>query len=231
MDKIKKEGKPLDEYVTFFYGLKTADDDKFIFNTKNNDDCKKLLRSKDIDRYSINFDNNYVWYVPELMKKNKKTARPGDKARFETEKIIIARMGKEVVATYDDEKYYVKDGMLLLKKDKETNLKFITALLNSKVLNYFYKNYFITIDVLKNALLELPIVIPDKTDIEKIATLSDKIIELQTKLNKIKNKITDENILLQEEIKKTSDKIDELVFKLYKLTKEEISIIEESFKK
>jgi len=25
-------------------------------------------------------------------------------------------MGKDVVATYDDGKYYVKDGMLLLKK-------------------------------------------------------------------------------------------------------------------
>jgi type I restriction-modification system DNA methylase subunit len=228
LDKIKNKGKPLDKYVNFFYGLKTADDDKFIFNNKNNDNCKKLLRSKDIDRYSINFDNNYVWYVPELMKKNKKTARPGDKKRFETEKIIIARMGKEVVATYDNEKYYVKDGMILLKKDKETNLKFITALLNSKVLNYFYKNYFITIDVLKNALLELPIVIPDKTDIEKIATLATKIIELQTKLNKIKNKITDEKIMLEDEIKKTNGKIDELVFKLYKLTKEEIKIIEDS---
>lgn len=230
LDKIKNKGEPLSKYVSFFYGLKTADDEKFLLNKKENDDCKKLLRSKDVDRYSIDFDNVYVWYVPKLMKKNKKTARPGDKKRFETEKIIIARMGKEVVATYDNEKYYVKDGMLLLKKDNNTNLKYIIALLNSNVLNYFYKNYFITIDVLKNALLELPIVMPRENDIESIATLSKKMIDLHNKLNKIKNKITDEKIRLDNEIIKTNDEINKLIYRIYGLTKEEINVVEKSLK-
>jgi hypothetical protein len=54
------------------------------------------------------------------MIKNKKTARPGSKERFETEKIIVARMGKQVVATYDNEGYYVKDAMLLQKNLKKS---------------------------------------------------------------------------------------------------------------
>jgi hypothetical protein len=76
--------------------------------------------AKDIGRYSKDFKREYVWYVPDRMIKNKKTARPGSKERFETEKIIVARMGKQVVATYDNEGYYVKDAMLLQKNLKKS---------------------------------------------------------------------------------------------------------------
>ena len=46
--------------------------------------------------------------------------------------------------------------------------------------------------------------------------------------NKIKEKRTDETLRLEDEISKTDKKIDELVYQLYKLTKEEIAIIENS---
>ncbi|MFC1723614.1 Eco57I restriction-modification methylase domain-containing protein [Nanoarchaeota archaeon] len=226
LQKIKKKGHRLGEYIDFFYGLKTADDDKFIFNSPKNNECKILLRSKDITRYSKNFKGKYVWYKPDLMKKNKKTARPGDKERFETEKIIVARMGKEIVVTYDDQNYYVKDGMLLLKKDKTTNLKFLSGILNSKIISYYYKNYFITIDVLKNALLELPIVVPTKSKMDKIAMLVKQIEATNTRLLEIKDKSTYEKQKLEKNIQKLDKQIDQEIYKLYGITKEEQAIIE-----
>ena len=161
------------------------------------------------------------------MIKNKKTARPGDKNRFEQEKIIVARMGKEVAADYDDKGYYVKDGMLLLKKSNETNLKYLLGVLNSKLINYYYKNYFITVDVLKNALLELPVVVYKK---EKCITeLVDQMLCLQKQLHE-KNLSGNEKERLEQQIKNIDYEIDQEVYKLYGLTKEEIKIVEESLR-
>lgn len=230
LEKIKASGEKLDSFVDFVYGLKTGDDEKFIFDTSKNKECKKLLRSKDIGRYSGIFRGEYVWYVPELMIKNKKTARPGDKERFEKEKIIVARMGKQVVATYDDENYYIKDSMLLLKKTDETNLGYVTGILNSKLINFYYKNYFITIDVLKNALLELPIALTDRATTENISALVHKMLSLNKRLNELGDKMTDERKGIEEETKKTDADIDELVYKIYGITDEEKKIIEDSLK-
>ncbi len=230
LNKIKQKGVKLGVLVDFLYGLKTGNDEKFIFDSAKNNDCKKLLRSKDIGRYSKEFNEEYIWYVPEIMIRNKNTARPGDKKRFESEKIIVARMGKTVVATYDSEKYYVKDAMLLLKKSEDTNLKYIVSVLNSKVINYFYRSYFITVDVLKNALLELPIASVDKNVMNKLSEYVEKIEKLNKRLNEIGDKKTDERAEIEEEIKHTDNEIDEFVYKIYGITDEEKKIIEESLK-
>jgi len=226
LNKVKKQGTELENLVKFSYGLKTGDDEKFIVNFEKNSDCKKLLRSKNISRYSKKFDGDYVWYVPELMIKNKKTARPGDKERFESRKLIVSRMGKEVTVTYDKEKFYVKDAMLLLKKHKNTNLKYLAGILNSKLINYFYKNYFITVDVLKNALLDLRIAKASETDMEKISSRVEIMEELHQKINSLGNLKLDERNHLEQEIKKIDYEIDEIVYRLYGISDEEKNIME-----
>lgn len=227
-EKMRIKSVELGDLVVFLYGLKTADDEKFIFGERKNDDCKRLLRSKDVGRYSKIYSGEYVWYVPNIMRKNKKTARPGDKERFESDKIIVARMGKSVVATYDDEKYYVKDAMLLLRKSEDTNLKYITGVLNSKLINYYYKNYFITIDVLKNALLALPIKFGTKKLQEKITEKVDELLLLNKGLTQIGNKLTDERTKTENEIEKISRQIDELIYQIYGISEAEQKIIENS---
>jgi adenine-specific DNA-methyltransferase len=229
LNKIKQSGERLGNFVNFFYGLKTGDDDKFIFDEPKNKEYVKLIRSKDVRKYNLCFNKKYVWYVPDLMIKNKSTARPGDRDRFEAEKIIVARMGKRIVATFDNNKYYVKDGMLLIKKSDSVNLKYLTGLLNSKIINYYYKNYFITIDVLKNALLELPILFNKKIE-ELLIILVDRMLSLNKQLQEIGNKKTVETAKLEEEITKTDKEIDELVYKIYGITEEEKNIIEESLR-
>ena len=56
------------------------------------------------------------------------------------------------------------------------------------------------------------------------------MISLKKRLNEIGGKKTSESAKLEEEIKKTDNEIDQLVYKLYGLTKEEIAIVEESLK-
>jgi len=227
LDKIKDSGDSLSEFVELKYGLKTGDDEKFIFNSKKNEDCKKLLKSRNIDRFSKTFEGEYVWYLPDEMKKNKKIARPGEKERFESEKIIVSRMGKEVIVAYDDEKYYVKDAMLLLKKAENVNLRYIVGILNSNVINYFYKNYYQTIDVPKNALLDLKIKKGDDEQILKIQEIVKKIEELNEAISKepgstntSKEKQEKKEILLNE--------MNEEIYVIYEITSDEKTKIEKS---
>jgi len=60
--------------------------------------------------------------------------------------------------------------------------------------------------------------------------LADKMLSLNKKLQEIGDKNTLEKQKIQEEIKKTDNEIDELVYQLYGITEEEKKIIEESLK-
>lgn len=124
---------------------------------------------------------------------------------------------------------YVKDAMLLVKKN-ESNLLFILGILNSKLINYYYKEFFITIDVLKNALLSIPIPKIDfDNNIEK--QLHNQLVNLVTQMLKSKKQIegalTDANKnFFNNKCSSLDRQIDNLVYKLYGLTDDEIKIIE-----
>ena len=60
--------------------------------------------------------------------------------------------------------------------------------------------------------------------------LADKMLSLNKKLQEIGDKSTLEKQKIQEEIKKTDNEIDELVYKLYGITDEEKKIIVESLR-
>jgi type I restriction-modification system DNA methylase subunit len=234
LEKIKLKGRPLSEIVSFVYGFKTADDEKFIHSTRKHPESKPFIRSAAIYRYGHEDPQEYVWYVPEKMIQNKTTARPGDALRFEAEKIIVARMGKQLVATYDPGGLYVKDAMLLLSGGDGCSLKYILGVINSRLLDYFYREFFITIDVLKNALLSLPIsqINPKRADdkgcYNKIVELVTAILALNIKLQAVR---TDhEKTALQRQIDATDAEIDKMVYQLYGLTEDEIKIVENSAK-
>jgi type I restriction-modification system DNA methylase subunit len=178
--------KSLDYYVQLKYGFKTGDDNKFITDKKETNDHYPFIRSGDVKRYYLANPKEYVWYVPQLMRDNKDTARPGDFERFKEEKIIVARMGKGIEVAYDNSGLFVKDAMLLSKK-VETDLKAITGILNSNLINFYYKEYFNTIDVLKNALLSLPINVDDKYYF-KISNLVEKLSEINVDCKNQKSK-------------------------------------------
>lgn len=75
---------------------------------------------------------------------------------------------------------------------------------------------------------KLPIKITEQQ--QEIVQLVDKMLSLNKRLNEIKDKTTDEKARLEKEIQKLDDEIDQEVYKIYGITKEEQKIIEESLK-
>ncbi len=232
--KIELNTDKLSETVTFCYGLKTADDAIFLTHTPDTPEHKRLLRRSDFGRYSIEYKGEFVWYVPEQMRKHRTTARPGNRERFEMPKILVQDIGKRLIATLDDEHFYVKDALMLHQKEEGLDLKFILAIINSKLLNYWYRQKFATLSVAKNAILQLPIHRIDfdnpseKKMHDDLVALVGRMLELNKRLAPICNTPCNERDELLREINRTDSEIDNLVYDLYGLTEEERKIVKGS---
>ena len=104
------------------------------------------------------------------------------------------------------------------------------ALLNGKFYNYFYRKAILDVSIRVADLNELQII--DLGNLE--CELKKKIIQLSKRITSlyreycIDNLIPQEKTALQRQIEATDKQIDQLVYKLYGLTEEEIKIVEES---
>ena len=96
---------PLGEIASFSLGIKTSDDKRFIFPEKKDDDCFLFLRGRNISRWCVPENNEWLWYKPELI-----TQKAGGRPRiFENftvdKKIVIQDMAFEINASMDYKHY------------------------------------------------------------------------------------------------------------------------------
>lgn len=154
---------------------------------------------------------------------------------FEGEKIISLRKTSQPYFTYTDFPCYVSQTYFVIKPE-DINLKYLAGLLNSKLI-YFWLNFKgkkqgEQLQVDKAPLLELPIYKPENKEElkiqEEVIKTVDLIVEASKKLQNIK--LDSEKHLLEKQIRALEEKIDDLVFKLFNLTKEEQKVIEGSLK-
>ncbi len=277
----------LDEVINFTRGIKTSDDNRFISNKKNSDEYKKLIRGRNIKAYKIDYEGEYIWYRPDLMKE-KIGSLPHNSGLFEVEeKLITQRVNSsgELLVTYDDESLYCLDTTNVSYRNedikyKDQSLKYILTILNSSLINWWFNDTFKMPTISGYELNQIPFKIlkfeDQKIYIEKAENLIALNKQLQEKLStflsriqsnftigKLSNKLKEfynydfktflselkkkkitltlkqqdeweayfneyktEINQLQQQINRTDKEIDQLVYKLYDLTEEEIKIVE-----
>lgn len=190
--------------------------EKVFSNEKINDNYKKVLDGRDALKWLINwknkFDNKYILYSDKLH-------RPREERLFlADEKLVFPRKSTKVSGAYDDEQYYcLNTAYVCLAKNKKFNLKFVLAILNSKLINYFYSKLFFGWQVTIPALSCISLPYKDQDLIIKIV---DKILTITKDDDYL------ENTTKQAKIRDYEKQIDQLVYKLYALTSEEIKIVE-----
>lgn len=162
---------------------------------------------------------------------------------FKKRKISWQRVTGEPMFILVDENIYISDSMAFLISDE---INYLLALLNSKLI-YFYINkithqYGNTGYLLSNQFVEqIPIPKIDELAQKPFVKLVDEILEAKQKIKDykplldeaIKNNNFDREIALKKELENlesiciTNEKtIDQMVYKLYDLTPEEIKIVE-----
>lgn len=195
---------------------------------------QKLLEGKDIRRYTITFREKYILFDRSKIHR----PRP-DEIWHAKEKIILRRIaGGEfsLIGALDTENYYTfaSTNNLVLEEQCLYNIRYILALLNSKLLNYYYAQKFtnharLTVNVSKTFIQQLPIC---RLNLDKAneRRKHDQIIDLVESMGVLQKNLAFETLAIEQEklqhcIQKIDDQIDTLVYDLYQLTDDEINMI------
>ena len=205
-----KLAQPLNEIAIIKIGICTGNNNKFISDKPIFENSKKLLQGRDINKYSLTYNNLFVNYSrSELL-------RARDENIFlKKEKLLMRQTADSIIATIDNSQFYTIDSLFIIFSEI-INLKYLLALLNSKLLNRQYQKINpekgrVFAQVKIDYVNELPIIY-DKVFEGKIIPLVNKIIDTKS------SKAIDTSILESE--------IDQLIYQLYGLTEDEIKIVE-----
>lgn len=221
---LMREGPTLGSLYDVVFGLKTGDDSKFLHRQAGRyKDDRLLLRGEDVHRYGHTWNGEYVWYVPEKMRAHRKTARPGERARFEQPKVLVKDTTKELGATWEDGNYYVKDVLIVLPRPDTPayDLKALLGILNSQALRFYYRTTFPTLHVQNKELASLPLpnldlsARPDRAAHDRLIALVDQRLDLETRRRVAPTDAARQQF--ETRIRTLERRIDELVSTLYGL--------------
>ena len=234
LEKIRRKSIPLSEVADTKQGIIVGDEKKYITKKPNSPKYKKVLRGRDIGKYVLNWNGEYVLYEREIL------VRAREQRIFEQkQKILTQHVSGKIVATLDEENYFALQtiNLVLVKEGTKLSLKYILALLNLSLLNFYYDKYFnmgsdFTTAVSTENLDTLPIHNIDfsnkleKKVHDEIVTKVNEILSLNERINELGDKKTDEWLKLEEEIKRIDKEINGLVYSIYGINEKEKAIIE-----
>ena len=164
---------------------------------------------------------------------------PKNLGMWESPKILVPYMITRLAAYYDtDNLYFVNvttGGFGLRATSSNITMKYLTGLLNSKLLDWFLKHvstnfqggYFAAN---KQYLVQLPIRIIDFSDPidvashDRMVALVEQMLDLNKRLAAAK--ASHEREVLAGMIDATDRQIDRLVYELYRLTEDEVAVVE-----
>ncbi|MGE4443479.1 MAG: Eco57I restriction-modification methylase domain-containing protein [Candidatus Altimarinota bacterium] len=153
--------------------------------------------------------------------------RSRDERFFIGEKIIAVRKCDKPAFSYVDFDSYVSATFYVIKTDR-LNQKYLTGLLNSKLIEFWLKNkgklQGNNYQLDKEPLLNLPLIEASEDKQKEIIFLVDEIL-------KITNTAGYNPKDIPEKQKELENKINKIVYELYGLEKEDIDVIEESLEK
>ena len=180
--------------------------EEIFANVPLNEHYKKSLDGRDVHRWFIDWEtkaeNKYIEYTSKLH-------RPREERLFiANEKLIIPRKSTKITVGYDNKQFYVLNtGYVCLAKNDDVNLKYLMAILNSNLINYYYSKQILGWQIVIPVLNKLPIVI-DNNKTNDIVTIVDKLIDRS------------------EDSKELEDKLNKIIYEIYGLSSESIQIIE-----
>lgn len=215
--KMENGSLLLGDLYVVYVGIVANGIKKFLHDKPINITCKKYLQGKHIDHYQIKYKSLYIEFVKSLLHSNT------DESVYELKrKILVRKTGNTLIATLDDKQYYTDQSIynIYQKKMSSYNDYVTTAILNSKLMNYYFNRKLITnADVfpyIKGVHLKA-FPLPNRVNMLGVEASVESAVKNILSIKRI-NPSADTSALESE--------IDHLVYQLYGLTEEEIAVIE-----
>jgi hypothetical protein len=215
---------------------------EIIEDLSNQKEYFKFINTGTVDRYASLWGVFKTKYIKSLYEKpvvSKEHLAAYSTKRYnqaKSTKIVIGGMNKRLEAYLDFGDYLAGKSTTVVLPSK-IHPKVLLAILNSKLMTFFYKDSFKSLSLAggfmrvgPSQIQKLPIRIFSMKLQEEIMGLVNKLVTLNERLNEIYFKESDENAKIQENAKKIDSRIDELVCHGYGLTPSENQIIEKSIR-
>ena len=160
-----------------------------------NDNSEKIIRGRDLDRFLITWNGEYITFDGDLEKHMNRSYYKT------TEKLAFRQTADYPRVAYDDKGLCVLDSVhvIIRKKGSDVDLEYLAGILNSSLMRYYYDSVYHEIgrvfaQVKTYHMEQLPIY-PATPDQQKpIITLVEKIITLKKKLHDDLEKTTFKDI-------------------------------------
>ena len=209
-DKCYLEGN-----ATFALGMVTGDNKKYLLSKKEvsksisrTASMEKILKGSDIYKYHAREASNYIEFKPESFQQT--TPEAYYRA---PEKLLYRFICRQLVFAYDDrQSLSLNSCNLLIPHLKGLSVKYVLAILNSRIAGYYFKKSFHSVKVLRSHIEQIPIPYAEKKQQEEILTYVESLLAADEKTD----------------ILKIYNKADQLIARLYGLSPYEYSLILES---
>jgi type I restriction-modification system DNA methylase subunit len=207
------------------YQIKKDVEERPYHSKKPKKGWRPFIYGKDLVRYSFPSHTEYVKYGKWL-------AEPRSPYFFEGPRIYSRKiLGERLIVTYED-KNSIADQQIYITKPIDTNypVKYILGILGSKLIAYFIRTHYdectkLFPQIKISQLREIPIAVASNNlHKENLIAAVDKMLSLISKLET--TKLGHEKSIIQNAITTNEHQIDKLVYELYGLTKEEITLVE-----
>lgn len=261
ISKIKQNTVPLGDIFEIKNGVNTGNAANVLLSDERKDDRHlPIIEGKDIKRFNVNWGGLYICYDKDIrnkidLKSLKTKQKKIDFALrtidiFDREKIVVRQTGDRLISAIDNQKYVTRHSVHLMYPKEEsliTSQKYITCLLNSILMNFYYQTI---IPEKKKAFAEVKIVNLEYLPIRKISTdkivmfemLYDKLIHEYSKLEQLKEEsieifMKNDLVAIKEYLDKKGEVLGEIslltmeinknIFDVYEMSIDEIKSIYE----
>ena len=241
--RVIHNNKKVGEFLQIKAGIHSGNVRRKIFFHEKPLEGEKLLQGKQINRYLLWWDSpkaKYLYCNPNYKCQPIKGIGPNGKPsrrdewfnfhskeiHYQPERLLMRQTDDDLVVAYHSRKehghFYTDHSLytVLPKDGKKMNLKIIMAIMNSYLMNSIY--HYVSqekgksqAEVKVKVVESLPLAWPNKEQEKNLLVLVDKILEAKGKDPKA-------------DTSKQEEKIDEIVYKVYGLTDDEIATIKSS---
>lgn len=216
--KMNSIGNVIEEFFNLKQGTKPYGDKnkksiELLSKEKVDQSWETAINGRNIAQYHLNFEDNYVKRCPELHTCLSLNIINGEKIYFQRMRKIS--LFPRIVACYDNSNIHglYTCSVIYYGNSNEIDLKYLLALLNSHLINIWYKNFDTDIEIKLVSVRQIPIPKIAKEEQRNFILLVDQILAAK------KSDSNADTTILEAEI-------DRLVYQLYGLTESEIKIVE-----
>lgn len=193
----------LEGQAEFALGIVTGDNAHFISKEKRPDN-EIVLKGSDLRKYTFAIPNNYICFKPEFFQQVAAVER-----YRAPEKLLYRFICDSLVFAYDNQQTLSLNSCnILIPNVPGIDIKYILAVLNSRVATFWYKKKYSSVKVLRSHIEQIPIPMPSSDEQQKIIEKVNQIMDCSA-----------------EQVSDLYEELDKVIMGLYGLSEEEQRII------